>query len=145
MLGLHCWVDFSLVVASESHSPVGVNGLLVAVASLVAEPESRALGLSSCGPPALERRLSGCGTWAWLLCSMWDLPRPGVKPVSPALAGGLSTTEPPGKSLNLLLKKKLHYIVTLQGIHFHWRRRTGWAGCCCRGSVGGGGHCGEKG
>ena len=102
VLGLHCWVDFSLVVASESHSPVGVNGLLVAVASLVAEPESRALGLSSCGPPALERRLSGCGTWAWLLCSMWDLPRPGVNPVSPALAGGLSTTEPPGKSLNLL-------------------------------------------
>ena len=36
---------------------------------------------------------------------MWDLPGPGVKPVSPALAGGFFTTEPPGKlsleSLNL--------------------------------------------
>ena len=36
---------------------------------------------------------------------MWDLPGPGVKPVSPALAGGFFTTEAPGKlsleSLNL--------------------------------------------
>ena len=29
---------------------------------------------------------------------MWDLPRPGLEPVSPALAGGFLTTEPPGKS-----------------------------------------------
>ena len=28
---------------------------------------------------------------------MWDLPGPGLKPVSPALAGGFLTTEPPGK------------------------------------------------
>ena len=28
---------------------------------------------------------------------MWDLPRPGLKPVSPALAGRFSTTVPPGK------------------------------------------------
>ncbi|KAJ8783633.1 hypothetical protein J1605_008676 [Eschrichtius robustus] len=32
-----------------------------------------------------------------LLCGMWDLPRPGLEPVSPALAGGFSTTAPPGK------------------------------------------------
>ena len=30
---------------------------------------------------------------------MWDLPGPGLKPVSPALAGGFSTTAPPGKSV----------------------------------------------
>ena len=30
---------------------------------------------------------------------MWDLPGPGLKPVSPALAGGFLTTVPPGKSL----------------------------------------------
>ena len=54
-------------------------------------------GLSSCGSQALERRLSGCGTWAWLLCGMWDLPGPGLEPVSPALAGGFLTTAPPGK------------------------------------------------
>ena len=28
---------------------------------------------------------------------MWDLPRPGLEPVSPALAGRLPTTAPPGK------------------------------------------------
>ena len=28
---------------------------------------------------------------------MWDLPEPGIEPMSPALTGGLSTTEPPGK------------------------------------------------
>ena len=33
-----------------------------------------------------------------MLCSMWDLPGPGLEPVSPALAGGFLTTAPPGKS-----------------------------------------------
>ena len=31
------------------------------------------MGFSSCGFPALEHRLSSCGTWAWLLDSTWDL------------------------------------------------------------------------
>ena len=31
---------------------------------------------------------------------MWDLPGPGIEPVSPALAGGFLTTVPPGKSLS---------------------------------------------
>ena len=30
---------------------------------------------------------------------MWDLPGPGLEPVSPALAGGFLTTVPPGKPL----------------------------------------------
>ena len=30
---------------------------------------------------------------------MWDLPGPGLEPASPALAGGFSTTAPPGKPL----------------------------------------------
>ena len=54
---------------------------------------SRALGVQ-----ALEHRLSSCGARAQLFCGMWDLPRPGLKPVSPALAGGFLTTVPPGKS-----------------------------------------------
>ena len=29
---------------------------------------------------------------------MWDLPGPGLEPMSPALAGGFLTTVPPGKS-----------------------------------------------
>ena len=43
------------------------------------------------------RRLSSCGSWAQSLRGMWDPPRPGLEPVSPALAGRLSTTAPPGK------------------------------------------------
>ena len=27
---------------------------------------------------------------------MWDFPGPGIEPMSPALAGGFFTTEPPG-------------------------------------------------
>ena len=37
--------------------------------------------------------------WAYLLCSMWHLPRSGIEPVSPALAGRFFTTEPPGKPI----------------------------------------------
>ena len=58
-----------------------------------------ACGLSSCGLQALEHRLSSCGTQAQLLCGMWDLPGPGLEPVSPALAGRFLTTAPPGKPL----------------------------------------------
>ena len=43
------------------------------------------------------RRLSNCGSRAQPLRGMWDPPRPGLEPVSPALAGRLSTTAPPGK------------------------------------------------
>ena len=34
---------------------------------------------------------------------MWDLPRPGLEPVSPALADRFSTAAPPGKPLKLIL------------------------------------------
>ena len=33
---------------------------------------------------------------------MWDLPGPGLEPVSPALAGRFSTTAPPGKPQGLI-------------------------------------------
>ena len=51
--------------------------------------------LSSCGSRALECGLGSHGTWTQLPCGMWDLPRPGIEPVSPALAGGFLTTGPP--------------------------------------------------
>ena len=35
-----------------------------------------------------EHGLRHCGTRAYLPCGMWDLPGPGIKPMSPALAGG---------------------------------------------------------
>ena len=62
-------------------------------------------------PPAAEhrlqtRRLSSCGSWAQPLRGMWDLPRPGLEPVSPALACGFSTTAPPGKPSHFSLQKQ---------------------------------------
>ena len=35
---------------------------------------------------------------------MWDLPGPGLEPVSPALAGGFLTIAPPGKPYSLFKK-----------------------------------------
>ena len=63
-------------------------------------------GFSCCGAWALGARasvvvacgLSSCGARAQLLHSTWDLPGPGIEPMSPALAGGFLTTASPGKS-----------------------------------------------
>ena len=70
---------------------IGVRGPLTVAASLVAEHRLQ------------TRRLSNCGARAQLLCGMWDPPRPGLEPMSPALAGGLSITAPPGKPLIAVL------------------------------------------
>ena len=43
------------------------------------------------------RRPSNCGSRAQSLRSTRDPPRPGPEPASPAPAGRLSTTAPPGK------------------------------------------------
>ena len=64
---------------------IAVHGPLTVAASPVAEHRLQ------------TRRLSSCGSRAQLLRGMWDLPRPGLEPVSPALAGRFSTTAPPGK------------------------------------------------
>ena len=52
-------------------------------------------------PAVLEHGPSSCGTW--LSCSevCGYLPGSGIESVSPALAGGFFTTEPPGKSINV--------------------------------------------
>ena len=49
------------------------------------------------------RRLSSRGSRAQSLRGVWDPPRPGLEPASPALAGRLSTTVPPGKPIGLFL------------------------------------------
>ena len=54
-----------------------------------------AWAFSSCGKRGL---LSVCGAQASLPCDMWDLPRPGTEPESPALAGIFLSAVPPGKS-----------------------------------------------
>ena len=73
---------------------IAVCGPLTIAASLVAEYRLQ------------TRRLSSCSSRAQLLHGMWDLPRPGLEPVSPALAGRFSTTEPPGKPPQAFFKNK---------------------------------------
>ena len=70
---------------------IAVRGPLAIAASLVAEHRLQ------------TRRLSNCGSRAQSLRGMWDLPRPGLEPMSPALAGRFSTTAPPGKPTHLTL------------------------------------------
>ena len=90
-----------LRICARAFSSCGKRGpLLIAVrgpysiaASLVAEHRLQ------------TRRLSSCGSRAQPLHGMWDLPRPGLEPASPALAGRLSTTAPPGKPLAIF---KIH-------------------------------------
>ena len=72
---------------------IAVRGHLIIAASLVAEHRLQ------------TRRLSNCGLRAPLLRGMWDLPRPGLEPVSPALAGRLSTTAPPGKPTSAIFTR----------------------------------------
>ena len=59
-------------------------------------------GLSRSGSHALEHRLSSCGAQALFLLSKWDLPRVGIEPESPALAGRFFTTKPQGSPCVLL-------------------------------------------
>ena len=79
--------------------------------------------LSGCGAGAAhsvaslgaEHRRSSWGTWAQLLCNMWDPPGPGIEPTSPALAGRFFTTEPPGKPLyvfNVCIEKGLKLYIS---------------------------------
>ena len=64
---------------------IAVRGPLTTAASLVAEHRLQ------------TRRLSNRGSRAQPLRGMRDPPGPGLEPLSPALAGRLSTTAPPGK------------------------------------------------
>ena len=48
---------------------------------------------------AAAHRLSSCGLWVYIPLGMWYLPKSGIEPMSPELAGkGFLTTGPPEKS-----------------------------------------------
>ena len=83
---------------------IAVRGPLIIAASLVAEHRLQ------------THRLSSCGSRAQLLRGVWDLPRPGLKPVSPALAGRFSSTAPPGKPLKNFLMELIYSIVLVSGV-----------------------------
>ena len=90
---------------------IAVCGHLTVAASLVAEHRLQ------------TRRLSSCGSRAQPLRGMWDLPRPGLEPVSPALAGRLSTTAPPGKPHIDIFEYYKSDAMSFLGYHIwrHWR------------------------
>ena len=69
-----------------------VRGPYTIAASLVAENRLQTRKLSNSGSPAQPLR------------GMWDLPKPGLESASPTSAGRFSTTAPPGKPQDLVLK-----------------------------------------
>ena len=62
-LGLSCCVWAFSSCGEWGLLFVVVHGILIAVASLVAEHGLYVHRLSSCGSQALERRFSSCGAW----------------------------------------------------------------------------------
>ena len=100
----------SLIVVSQWFFSCKRAGFSLWCLLLLGNIGSRARGLSNCSSRALECRLRSCGTRVKLLRGTWDLPGPGFKPVSPALAGRFLTTGPPGKSCAILFEKS-HWIV----------------------------------
>ena len=71
------------------------------------------------------------GILEWVAISYsWNLPKLGIKPashVSPALAGGFFTTEPPGESNVLIKKRNLDTdAYTRESAMCRWRQRLEW-------------------
>ena len=91
MLGLRFFARAFSICGKWGPRFIAVRRPLIITDSLVAEHRLQ------------MRRLSSCGSRAQLLRGMWDPPRPGLEPVSPALTGRFSTTAPPGKPYGALL------------------------------------------
>ena len=96
-------VFLTCVVCLAVPGPVAAHRL-----SLVAV---RGFGVPAASPRrstgARARRLSSLGTQAELHHGMWGLPRPGIEPMSPALADGFFATEPPGRPSVIFLKENV--------------------------------------
>ena len=97
MLGLRFCASASSSCGKQGPLFIAVRGPLTIAASLVVEHRFQ------------THRLSSCGSRAQPLRGMWDLPRPGLELVSPALAGGFSTTAPPGKPSRFFLHEFLEF------------------------------------
>ena len=113
-----CWIfvaarGLSLAAASGGYSSLRCTGFSLQWLLVLQSMGSRRMGFSCCGPRAQQLWLVGSRAQAQQLWrtglgaprGMWDLPRAGLEPVSPALAGGFLTTVPPGNSPNLFLTK----------------------------------------
>ena len=123
VLGLRCCTSVFSSCSKQGLFLI-VLGLLTAVASLVADCRLQGSGLQQLQHVALECRLSSCDPWAQLLHSMWNLPRPGIKPMFPALAGRFLSTVPPGKSPNhyLVIKLSLSKSKKFDSTNTNWKK-----------------------
>ena len=70
-------------------------GLLLPWLLFLQSTGSSGMGLSGWSLQDLELGLSSSGPPAQLLCTLWNLPGPGIWPMSPALAGGFLSTAAP--------------------------------------------------
>ena len=109
--GVVCWVSGSsllllaLFFSCSEQEPLSSCGAWAFHCSGLSRCKAQALGCSGFGRHsswAPEHWFSTCGTWAQLL------PRgPGIKPMSPALAGRFAAPEPPGKPMLTFLPKNI--------------------------------------
>ena len=110
----------SVVAASRGYSSLRCVGFSLRWL-LITECSLQACSLQQlwhAGSVVVALRLSSCGARAQLLCGIWDLPGPGLEPVSPALAGGFLTTAPPGKPP--ISQKSLVWQIFKYYIHIAW-------------------------
>ena len=95
---IYLWLRWVLVSA-QGLSPAAASG---------GHSSPRCAGPTIAASPVAEHRPqtcrpSNCGARAQPLRGTWDPPRPGPEPASPAPAGRLPTTAPPGKPQYYLL------------------------------------------
>ena len=96
------WEFFFIVMASGGYPAFVVCRLLTVRFSCC---KARAVGASASA--VVAPRIYSTGSTV-VTHGPWDLPGPGLKLMSPALAGGFFTTEPPGKLQSL----SLYWLVT---------------------------------
>ena len=83
----------SLVAVSRGYTSLGRSGFSSRWLLWLGSIGAGGGGFSSC-----SCGLRSGGALAYLLCSKWNLPGPGIESVSPALADEFLSTVPPGKS-----------------------------------------------
>ena len=110
---LMMWVSHTEMIFSiffEKNCILAALGLLCCVHGLPPVAESGAPFQLRCTGFSLRwlllHGLSSCGTSALLPRGTWTLPRPGIEPMTLALAGGFLTTGPPWKSSSFPLRTK---------------------------------------
>ena len=89
----HCWLYLALT-AVQAFRVAGTRGYALAVVCSLLTAGLLLQGVGS-GRTGFSRR----GSQAQLSRSVQELPRPGIEPGSPVLAGGFFTSEPPEKPI----------------------------------------------